>query len=107
MIFRDRYDTMTDDMRARRGREAQAFVMEERAVRGGSAPFDIADLAAPLVYGHSDTYHAMAVPDALRATVADVEIVVVPGGGHNAHRDTPDEFAALVRRGLALAHARP
>jgi len=107
MIFRDRYDTMTDDMRARRRREAQAFVMEERAVRGEHPPFDIAALAMPLVFGHSDTYHAMAIPDVLRTTVDDVEIVVVEGGGHNAHRDTPDAFAALVLHGLALAHARP
>jgi len=46
----------------------------------------------------------------LRADGVDregVEIVVVEGGGHNAHRDTPDAFAALVLHGLALAHARP
>jgi pimeloyl-ACP methyl ester carboxylesterase len=39
--------------------------------------------------------------------VPGVEIVELPGAGHNAHRTQPGAFADLVRRALALAAARP
>jgi pimeloyl-ACP methyl ester carboxylesterase len=102
-----RYDSMSDDERSQLRREAAAFLAEERSVRTGSPPYDIADLAVPLVYGSSGVERFTAVADHLRAVVGHdagrVETVIVPGGGHNPHRTAPDAFADLVRRGIALA----
>jgi pimeloyl-ACP methyl ester carboxylesterase len=102
MMFRERFDEMPDDDRAARLLEARAFIAEERSIRTGEAPFDLAELGPPLVYGCSDSYPMTVVPDQLRKLVRRSEIVVVPGAGHNAHRSAPEAFADLVRRGIAL-----
>jgi pimeloyl-ACP methyl ester carboxylesterase len=102
-IFPRRYDSMSDDERSQLRREAAAFLAEERSVRTGTAPYDIADLAVPLVFGSSGVDRFAAVADHLRRVVAEVETVIVPGGGHNPHRTAPEAFADLVRRGISLA----
>jgi pimeloyl-ACP methyl ester carboxylesterase len=103
MMYGARFDEMSHDDRATRLVEARAFIAEERSIRGSGAPYEIADLLSPVVYGCSDDYPMTVVPEALRRTVHHVEIVVVPGAGHNAHRSAPVAFADLVRRGIALA----
>jgi pimeloyl-ACP methyl ester carboxylesterase len=102
-LFPRRYDSMSDDERSQLRREAAAFLAEERSVRTGTPPYDIARLAVPLVFGSSGVERFTAVADHLRRVVAQVETVIVPGGGHNPHRTAPEAFADLVRRGLALA----
>jgi pimeloyl-ACP methyl ester carboxylesterase len=102
-MFGDRFERMTAEEQAVRLREGKAFVAEERVVRLGTAPFDVAELASPLLYGLSDSYPFPALPEYLHEVVPDVETVLIPGAGHNAHRSKPTEFADLVRRGIARA----
>jgi pimeloyl-ACP methyl ester carboxylesterase len=101
----DRFEHMTEAEQAVRLREGRAFVAEERAVRTGADPFDITALVPPLVYGVSDTYPFSALPGYLQQIVSDVETMVIPGAGHNAHRSRPADFADLVRRGIVRARA--
>lgn len=103
LMFRERYDQMSEPERERWRREARAFVAEERSVRDAGPPFDTAAVRAPVVYGRSSPDVVAAVVAHLRATVPNVEEVTIPGAGHNAHRTQPRAFADLVRRALALA----
>ena len=64
---------------------------------------DLAALTQPLVYAHSDTYQFKAVGAHLEETVPRVELHELPGAGHNAHRSQPEEFARLVRAGVAAS----
>jgi pimeloyl-ACP methyl ester carboxylesterase len=98
-----RYASMSDEERSRFRAEARAFLAEERSVRTGRPPYDIAALTVPLVFGSSGGERFTGVADHLRGVLGDVETVVVHDGGHNAHRTAPDAFADLVRRGIARA----
>jgi pimeloyl-ACP methyl ester carboxylesterase len=104
LMFRERYGRMTPEERTARRREARAFVAEERSVRTAREPLDLAGLRSPLVYGHSGAWQSPVV-GYLERTVPGVEVVELPGAGHNAHRSQPGPFADLVRRGLSLAGA--
>jgi pimeloyl-ACP methyl ester carboxylesterase len=103
VMLGDRYEGMGDEEMARRRVQASAFVAEERSVRLGPPPFDVADIRAPLVYGRSDPHVMAPVADHLRGRVDAIEFVTLPGAGHYAHRTAPEAFACLVRRGLNLA----
>ena len=105
MMFRDRFDAMAPEDQAARLREGEAFVAEERWVRRGSPPFEVADLQVPLVYGRSEAPMFHTVTSHLERVVADVEVVELPGAGHNAHRTQPAAFADLVMRGLARSRS--
>lgn len=82
--------------------EARAFVTEEASVRG-RAPFELADVAAPVVYGCCDPALMPLVLAFVAEQVDVVELVVVPGADHAAHRSAPAAFADLVRTALALS----
>jgi len=101
MMFGSRWEGMAPDQRAALLIEAKAFVAEERSVRMGEPPFDLAELRVPLVYGCGGSHPFNIVRDHLSRTLKRLEIVELPGAGHNAHRTHPDGFADLVRRGLA------
>jgi pimeloyl-ACP methyl ester carboxylesterase len=101
MMFGDRLDTMKPQDLTAILREGRAFVAEERSVRGGQAPFEVADLRVPLVYGRSESPVFQNVTLDLERVVRDIEVVELPGAGHNAHRSQPAAFADLVKRGLA------
>jgi pimeloyl-ACP methyl ester carboxylesterase len=105
LMLGDRFAQMAPDQRAAWVEEARAFVAEERSVRTGGEPFDIGDLHAPLVFGHGDSYPFEAVADHLRQVVERVEVVKVPGAGHNAHRTHPGPFADLVRAGVRMTRS--
>jgi pimeloyl-ACP methyl ester carboxylesterase len=105
MMFGSRFDEMSADERTRWLLESRAFVAEERSIRRGPPPFDLAQLQVPLVYGCSDQARFGAIGSYLTRAVPGVEIVELPGAGHNAHRSQPGPFADMVRRGLALASA--
>ena len=98
-----RYDTLTDDRRSARRREASAFVAEERSVRTGAPPFDLTSIRAPLVYGASNPRMISPVVDHLRGAVPQIAVVTIPDAGHHAHRTEPEAFAGLVRRAAELA----
>jgi pimeloyl-ACP methyl ester carboxylesterase len=101
VMLGDRYDALSDDDRARRRVDAAAFVAEERSVRHGTPPFDPADIRAPVVYGRSSPEVMPVVVDHLVSRLPRLEVVTVPGAGHQAHRSDPEAFAGLVRRGVA------
>ena len=61
------------------------------------APYDIARITAPVVYGRSDPNVMPEVAAFLEAQLPDVELVTVPDAGHHAHRSAPAAFADLVR----------
>ncbi len=103
MMFRGRFDEMDPDKQAARLAEARAFVAEERSVRTGVEPFDIRGLEPPLVFGYSNSPPFHVVAGHMIRVLGQVEIVELPGAGHNAHRTQPGPFADLVRRGIALA----
>jgi pimeloyl-ACP methyl ester carboxylesterase len=103
LMFGDRYHVMSPEQRERRRAQANSFVIEERSVRGAEPPYALAGLTMPVVYGYSDTFPVTVMQEHLTEVVADVELVCVPGGGHNAHRDAPEAFADLVRLGLKRA----
>jgi pimeloyl-ACP methyl ester carboxylesterase len=103
MMLGPSYDDVTDAQRARRRADARVFLAEERSVRTGTPPFDVADIRAPIVYGRSDPAVMPMVLEYLQRNVPYVEVVTLAGATHTAHRTAPDEFAALVRRGLELA----
>jgi pimeloyl-ACP methyl ester carboxylesterase len=107
MMLGERYKTLSRDEKAQRRRDALAFIAEERSVRTGTPPFDVADIRAPVVYGRSGSDVMPMVLDSLQRTVQHVEVMTAPGAGHHAHRTAPEAFAGLVRRALELASARP
>ncbi len=93
------YDRMDDDERARRRVEASAFLAEETSVRSG-APYDVAEIRAPVLYGRSDEQVMPGVVTFLAEHVPRFEVVTMPDAGHHAHRRAPDAFADLVRQGI-------
>jgi pimeloyl-ACP methyl ester carboxylesterase len=106
LMLGPRYHSMGEDERRRRRQDAAAFLAEERSVRTGTAPYDVGAIRAPVVYGRSDAGVMPAVVGYLQHHVPSVDVVTVPGAGHHAHRDAPEAFAGLVRRGLELASTR-
>ncbi len=103
VMLGNRYDTLTDDERARRRVEASAFIAEESSVRSGMPPFAVADITAPVVYGRSDPEVMPMVVEYLHEQLPQLEVVTLPGAGHHAHRTDPEAFADLVRRGITFA----
>jgi pimeloyl-ACP methyl ester carboxylesterase len=99
----ERYAAIPGDERARWRRDAGVFLAEERSVRTGDAPYDVAGIRAPLVYGRSDPAVMAPVVEYLERRVPNMQVITIPGAGHHAHRTAPEEFAQLVRRGLAVA----
>src|SRR5207248_3042241 len=104
LMLGDRFEQMPPDQQTAWLEEARAFVAEERSVRTGGEPCDVAALRAPVVFGQGDSYPFLAVADHLRGKVRRVKVVKVPGARHNAHRTHPGPFADLVRLGIRMAH---
>src|SRR5262245_31583231 len=103
VMLGDRYDAMSEEEQARRRVQARAFVAEERSVRGGKPPFDVADIRVPVVYGRSGPAVMPIVVDYLCRHVPDIEVVTLRNADHHAHRTAPEAFAGLVRRALERA----
>jgi pimeloyl-ACP methyl ester carboxylesterase len=94
------FTTLRDDEQRTLRLEARAFVTEEASVRGG-APFQLSDIRAPVVFGCSDPAMMPPVVAFLAEQVENVDLVVLPGAGHAAHRSAPAAFADLVRTALS------
>lgn len=103
LMLGDRLDALGPDELERWRRDCAAFLAEERSVRTGTPPYDVADIRAPMVYGRSDPAMMPSVSAFLAPRIAHLELVTIPGAGHNGHRTEPKAFAAMVRRGLQLA----
>lgn len=93
------FDALPPGQQARRRAQASAFIAEERSVRLGAPPFSLGDVRAPVVYGRDHEVFA-GVAEHLRKHLAKVEVVELPGAGHDPHRTAPERFAELVRRVL-------
>jgi len=102
MMLGDLYNGMSPDEQARRLVDATAFIAEERSVRTGVPPFDVAGIRSPVLYGTSDQRVMPVVLEHLSHAVPQLEVVTLPGAGHHAHRTDPEAFAGLVRRALEL-----
>jgi pimeloyl-ACP methyl ester carboxylesterase len=95
--------------RHERRAEGSCLVGELADLRRG-VPYDLDVLRAlgiPVVVGYgteSAVHHRRAAVEL--AERAGGEVVVIPGAGHGAHASHPDEFAALVRRAVALGEQR-
>src|SRR5690606_5454233 len=85
MLGAERFDALSPQERDVRLRESAAFVTEERSVRLGTPPFDLSALRVPLVYGYGGHTVFTGVLPTLAELVPQVEIVEIPGAGHNAH----------------------
>ena len=107
MMLGDRVDSLSDDERARRRGDAEAFLGEERSVRGGAPPYDVAELRVPLVYGRSHDGVMPVVVEHLRQHVAQLDVVTIAGAGHHADRTAPAAFAGLVRQARDQAATAP
>ncbi len=103
LMLGDRVDTFDPDRMVRWRQLGAAFVAEERSVRIGPPPFDLRAVRAPVVYGAGVADIVRPVIAHLDACVSHVEVFDFPGVGHNAHLEAPERFAAMVRRGIALA----
>jgi pimeloyl-ACP methyl ester carboxylesterase len=104
LMFGGRYDEMRGEERERRRSDAAVFLAEERSVRQG-APYELAAVGCPVVYGVSDAAVMPAVTGYLVRRLPSVEFVTLPGAGHHAHRTDPEGFAMLVRRAIELSRA--
>jgi pimeloyl-ACP methyl ester carboxylesterase len=103
LMLGDRVDTFAPERVERWRQLGAAFVAEERSVRVGPPPFDLRAVRAPVVYGAGMAEIVRPVVAHLDACVPHLEVVDFPGVGHNAHLEAPEQFAAMVRRGIALA----
>lgn len=101
------YADLAGAERARRHREGRAFIAEEKSVRSGGTPFDLARITCPVLYGRSDPSIMPDVVDFLRNELTSFEVDLLPGAGHYAHRADPEAFAGLIRRGMAMGEHGP
>ncbi len=80
-------------------------LVAELASLNGDAPFDVTELAVPVVFGGggaSDAFHKENVAW-LADHVPGAERIEIPGAGHGAHLSHPDAFADFVRAAIASA----
>ncbi|HYI20480.1 MAG TPA: alpha/beta hydrolase [Solirubrobacteraceae bacterium] len=56
------------------------------------------DVPVLLLWGGRDVRSPLAVAEALRRAMPHAELVVIPGAGHVANVERPEEFTAAVRR---------
>jgi pimeloyl-ACP methyl ester carboxylesterase len=103
MMLGERFDRMAPAKRATWLAQSRAFIAEEQSVRTGTAPFDVAALKVPVIFGADQNPMSGVVARHLRDVVDQVQVVQLTGAGHNAHRSQPEGFADLVRRGIAAA----
>ena len=108
MMLGDRVDSLSDDEASPPARPTpEAFLGEERSVRGGAPPYDVAELRVPLVDGRSHDGVMPVVVEHLRQHVAQLDVVTIAGAGHHADRTAPAAFAGLVRQARDQAATAP
>jgi pimeloyl-ACP methyl ester carboxylesterase len=99
-------DGAKDDRRA----DGPALAAELNAIRVTEAPFDVATMRVPVIYGIGGDAITRR-RDAVRWLVEhtpESEEAIIPGADHGAHLTHPDAFAALARSALARsATVRP
>jgi pimeloyl-ACP methyl ester carboxylesterase len=92
-----------DDRRA----EGPAMLADIASIQSSASPFDPADNAVPLLIG-AGTESRDHQRDGARclAEHTGADLVEIEGGAHTSHMTHPEEFAAFVRRAVALGLGR-
>jgi pimeloyl-ACP methyl ester carboxylesterase len=100
----DRWERLPERTKDARRSEGHALAAEMASLRE-SAPFDVAELAVPLVVGRGteSVPHHRESAERLARAVAGGELHEIEGAGHDAHLTHPDGFAWLVERAAARA----
>jgi pimeloyl-ACP methyl ester carboxylesterase len=101
------WERANDRVRKRVEADGPALMAELVSLRSGGAPFDVAALTVPAVFGRgsaSRPHHRRAVEE-LQRTVPGSSLFEVPGAPHGAHLSRPDAFADFVRRVVDAARS--
>lgn len=102
------WESLPEATRQRRLEEGRALVAELGSARRAAA-YVPAEIAVPTTISRgsdTDDYRERAAR-ALDEEIPGAELVLLDGADHGAHVSRPEEFAALVRRGLARAGVGP
>jgi pimeloyl-ACP methyl ester carboxylesterase len=105
MVGDSAWDRLTDDAKAARRADGAALAADLSAIRTVVAPFEIAELTVPAVFGRGTAslpHHRDAV-EWLHTHVPGSGLVEFDGAGHGAHLTHPDAFAQFVRAVVARA----
>ncbi len=105
MVGDDAWQRLPERAKAARRADGPALAAELAAIRSGEPPFDVADLAVPLVVGRGERSapHQRATVGWLADHVPGARLVEIEGAGHGAHLSHPDAFAGLVRTTVTCA----
>lgn len=106
MVGDGAWERATPQMRSELEADGPALMAELTALRSGPAPFDVAELRVPAVFGRGEAsrpHHRRAVAE-LVAAVEGAAMFDVTGASHGVHLTHPAAFAEFVRR-AAGAHS--
>jgi pimeloyl-ACP methyl ester carboxylesterase len=102
----DAWDELPERTRADRRAEGPALLADIASIRDIAPPFDIAALPVPLIVGCGTESLAYQRDGASRlASIAGADLVEIDGGAHGSHTTHPGQFAAFVRRAVALGRS--
>jgi pimeloyl-ACP methyl ester carboxylesterase len=99
MVGDVRWERLPQSIRQKRRDEGPALIADLRAVRTGTAPFDVRMIQIPVIcgYGTRSKDHHRDDTRTLASILPRGELHAIPGCGHGAHLSHPEEFAALIR----------
>ncbi len=100
------WERLPESAKAARRADGPALASELRAIRLAEAPFDVARLSVPIIYGRGErsaARHRRSVAWLVEHTPG-AELFEIEGASHGAHLTHPDAFAAMVRSAVAHAH---
>jgi pimeloyl-ACP methyl ester carboxylesterase len=99
------WERLPEGTKEARRADGPALAAELDAIRTATAPFDVAELAIPAVFGRgaaSTPRHRDSVAWLVDHTPG-AELVEIAGASHGAHLTHPDAFADFVRAAVARA----
>jgi len=105
MVSDSSWERLPEPLKNERRADGPALVADLESVRG-PAPFDVTELAVPVLFGRSGAGGEARHHDTAAWLVSHVpgaELVEIEGAGHGAHLTHPDAFAAFIRRAAELA----
>jgi pimeloyl-ACP methyl ester carboxylesterase len=108
MVGASAWARLTDEGRAQRRADGPALVADLRSLRGEGPPFDVMQLAVPVVFGMGGPTtrpHHRRTVEWLGGHVPGAVLYEIEGAQHGAHLSHPDHFATLTR--LVVDYAPP
>lgn len=102
MVGDGAWERANPQVRAELEADGPALMAELSALRSGQAPFDVAELAVPAVFGRGEQsrWHHRRAVDELLGAVHGAQLVDIAGAGHGAQLTHPAAFAEFVRRAV-------